>query len=341
VFPDSRADAGPDDRGPHGRANEEIPKIMSQSFARILVPLDGSPLSEHALAYAAALSQPGSTVTLLHVDTPEAATNPAMLEVVVAAQSGEVPIDDESQASVLTAVAERWKTSIKGAVTTSVIFGDPKTEILRTADESNADVIVCATRGRGAIGRWAFGSVADDLARSATIPVLVVRASEDEIAPGAATLARIVFPYDGSELADSAQPVAISLAETLGLPVHVISAYDPGPVGPISTGMDAAYPLTAYAEIQDELEELAKESVAKAETTFKDAGLTVTTAVHLGPPALVIEDALAANDLIVMTSRGRGGLQRAVLGSVAEKLIRDGKAPTVLVPVARTAAAEA
>jgi nucleotide-binding universal stress UspA family protein len=316
-----------------------MPKIMSQSFARILVPLDGSPLSEHALAYAAALSRPGSTVTLLHVDTPEAAVNPAMLEVVVAAQSGEVPIDDENQASVLTAIAERWKTSINGAIASLVVFGDPKTEILRTAAEISADVIVCATRGRGVIGRWAFGSVADDLARSATIPVLVVRASDDEIVPGAATLARVVFPYDGSDLAGSAQPVAIALAKDLGLPVHVISAYDPGPVGPISTGMDAAYPLTAYADIQDELEALALESVAKAETAFEEAGLTVTTAVHLGPPALVIEEALATNDLIVMTSRGRGGLQRAVLGSVAEKLIRDGKAPTMLVPVARTAAA--
>jgi nucleotide-binding universal stress UspA family protein len=312
---------------------------MSQSFARILVPLDGSSLSEHALAYAAALSQPDSIVTLLHVDVPEASTNPAMLEVVVATQSGEVPIADENQATVLTAVAERWKPSFKGAVASSVVFGDPKTEILRAADEGNVDVIVCATRGRGAIGRWAFGSVADDLARSATIPVLVVRANDDDIAPGAATLARILFPYDGSELAGSAEPVAIALAKALGLPVHVISAYDPGPVGPISTGMDAAYPLTAYAEIQDELEELAKESVAKAEAVFTDAGLTVSTAVHLGPPALVIEDALVDHDLIVMTSRGRGGLQRAVLGSVAEKLIRDGKAPTVLVPVARTAEA--
>lgn len=309
---------------------------MSQSFAKMLVPLDGSPLSEQALAYAAALSRPGSTVTLLHVDVPDAAVNPAMLEVVVAAQSGEVPVDDERQSTELEAVAARWRSSFKGSVATSVVFGDPKTEIVRTAAETGAELIVCATRGHGVIGRWAFGSVADDLARSSTVPVLMVRAHDEEIAPGAAILARIVFPFDGSDLAGGALPAAIALAKDLDLPVHVVSAYEPGPIGPISTGMDAAYPIAAYAEMQDELETMAHEAAARAETAFKEVGLTVTTAVHVGPPALVIEDALTENDLIVMASHGRGGLKRAILGSVAEKLIHDGKAPMMLLPVVQT-----
>jgi len=322
--------------GRRRRTREENPPIMAQSFAKILVPLDGSPRSEHALAYAAALSQPGSTVTLLHVAEPDA-SNPAMLEAVVATQTGVAPIDDAPQTTALTATTESWKSVFKGAVSSHVMFGDPKTEILRDAADIGADLIVCATHGRGVIGRWAFGSVADDLARSATVPVLVIRAKDEEIEPVVASMTRIVFPYDGSELAGSAQPLVISLATELELPVHVISAYDPGPAGSMAGGMDNAYPVAAYAELQNELEELSKEAASSAETALKAAGLTVSSNVALGPAAFAIEDAIIDGDLVVMTSNGRGGVGRAVLGSVAEKLVRDGKAPVILVPVNRTA----
>lgn len=312
----------------------------SNAFSKILVPLDGSDRSEHALAYAAALSRTDTAVTLLHVDVPDGAT-PAMVEVAVEAQAGAVPIDDQEQTQALAATADRWKLAIQGTVSTVAVYGDPKTEILKSATESGADVIVAATHGRSAIGRWMFGSVADDLARETTIPMLIVRAADEPIDPGPASITRLLLPFDGSELAATALPLASSLAAMLGVPVHVISAYDPGPIGPISTGMDAAYPMAAYTEMQNELEALARESVASAQAALERAGASVTTAVHLGPAALTIEDEAEAGDLIVMTSRGRSGITRALLGSVAESLIRNAKAPTLLVPVAaRRPAAE-
>jgi nucleotide-binding universal stress UspA family protein len=304
-------------------------------FTKILVPLDGTQLSEHALAFAAALSDAGTTTTLLHVDEPDGATG-AVVEAVVEAQDGAVPIDDEDQTQALDAVAERWRSAYKGAVDIDVAFGDPKTEILRAADETKADLIVAATHARGAIGRWAFGSVADDLARSTAVPMLVVRAKDEAISPAPAMIDRILFPFDGSAVAATALPLAVALAKRLGIPALVISAYDPGPVGPIVTGVEPSYPVTAYAEIQDELEALAKEAATKAEAEFAAAGVSAMSAVHLGPAALTIEDAAAEGDLIVMTSHGRGGLKRALLGSVAEKLIRDAKAPTLLVPTTPT-----
>jgi nucleotide-binding universal stress UspA family protein len=300
-------------------------------FTRILVPLDGTRLSEHALAFAAALSNAETTTTLLHVDEPEGATG-AVVEAVVEAQDGAVPIDDEDQTKALNAVAERWRSVFKGAVEAGVAFGDPKTEILRAAGETNADLIVAATRARGAIGRWAFGSVADDLARSTTVPMLVARAKDEAIEPAPAMIDRILFPFDGSATAATALPLAIELAKRIGIPALVISAYDPGPAGPIVTGVEPSYPVAAYTEIQDELEALATEAAAKAQAEFAAAGVSAMSAVHLGPAALAIEDSATEGDLIVMTSHGRGGLKRAILGSVAERLIRDAKAPTLLVP---------
>lgn len=300
-------------------------------FTKILVPLDGSQLSEHALAFAAALSGAATTTTLLYVDEPEGATG-AVVEAVIEAQDGAVPIDDEDQTKALNATADRWRSVFNGAVEANAAFGDPLTEIQRAADETGAELIVAATHARGTIGRWAFGSVADDLARSTTVPMLVVRAKEEAIEPAPAMIDRILVPFDGSKLAEAALPLAVALAKRFGVPALVISAYDPGPVGPIVTGVEPSYPVTAYAEIQNELESLANEAAAKAEAAFAAAGVSAMSSVKLGPAALTIEDAAAAGDLIVMTSRGRGGLARALLGSVAEKLIRDAKAPTLLVP---------
>lgn len=304
-------------------------------FTKILVPLDGTRLSEHALAFAAELSDASSTTTLLHVDEPEGATG-AVVEAVVEAQDGAVPIDDEDQTRALNATAERWRSVFKGRVDANVAFGDPKTEILRAASETSADLIVAATRARGAIGRWAFGSVADDLARSTIVPMLVARAKDEALEPGPAVIDRVLFPFDGSELAATALPLAVALAKRFGIPALVISAYDPGPVGPLVTGVEPSYPVTAYTEIQDELEALANEAAAKAEAAFTAAGVSAMSSVRLGPAALTVEDAAAEGDLIVMTSHGRGGLRRAILGSVAEKLIRDAKAPTLLVPTRST-----
>src|SRR5436190_8607601 len=63
-------------------------------------------------------------------------------------------------------------------------------------------------------------------------------------------------------------------------------------------------------------------------------------AVIEGPPVLAIEDATEGGDLTVMTSPGRSGFRRWLLGSTAEKLIREGKTPVLLVPSSEPEAAE-
>ncbi len=76
-----------------------------------------------------------------------------------------------------------------------VTGGDPAAQIVQIAAERQVELIAMTTHGRGAMGRWYFGSVADRVARSATVPVLLVRPSEKEPQPVA--IRRLVVPLDG------------------------------------------------------------------------------------------------------------------------------------------------
>jgi nucleotide-binding universal stress UspA family protein len=73
--------------------------------------------------------------------------------------------------------------------------------------------------------------------------------------------------------------------------------------------------------------------LTQAAERLQHEGVATTWAILRGSPFLAITDAVKPGDVIVMTSRGRGGARRWLLGSVAEKLIREGPVPVVLVPV--------
>jgi nucleotide-binding universal stress UspA family protein len=126
----------------------------------------------------------------------------------------------------------------------------------------------------------------------------------------------IVIPVDGSEYADSAAQRGFEIAAEHGSTVHVVCVADTGPLedyrlpGQRETASDA---ISARAvSIVDAVEQRAPETV------------TVTTAIPTGPAKSEIPayaESVGA-DLIVMGSRGRGGVERLMLGSVAEHVIR-------------------
>jgi nucleotide-binding universal stress UspA family protein len=95
------------------------------------------------------------------------------------------------------------------------------------------------------------------------------------------------------------------------------------------------------AEITDQIwqdaEAEAKATVADAIAHLKDEGIAASGAVLNGSPFFAISDATKPGDLIVLTSHGRGGVRRWLLGSVAEKLVREGPVPVLLVPAVERA----
>lgn len=265
----------------------------------ILVPLDGSDLAERALPYAEALAAPGCELVLLEVG----------------------PNEDEVGA------LERHTDSCARLETAT---GDPAQQILQVARDLGVGLIVMTTHGRGALGRWAFGSVADTVTRSADVPVLIVRPSDE--APAPPVIRRVVVPLDGSPLAERALPVAQSLAQQLDVPVHLITAVDMTSLLPVEMLPTVAFDATLYEETLTRIQSGAEAWLKAAAQQLQGAGVTTTWDVLPGSPFLAINDALTAGDLLVMASHGRGGAKRWLLGSVAEKLIREAPVPVVLVP---------
>lgn len=134
-------------------------------YKNILLPLDGSEISESAIPHVQALALGCGTkkVTIAHV--VERKRYEGMLA------AGKRP------GVYLQRTAERLKA--KGINThVELLTGDPSEAIVSYADNSPCDIIVMASHGRSGVTRWAIGSVADKVFRASSVPVLMVKASE-------------------------------------------------------------------------------------------------------------------------------------------------------------------
>lgn len=275
-------------------------KLILKKLQPILVPLDGSELAERALPYAEALSGPACQLILLEVGQDEE----------------EFHLLDQHEGT-----CAQLETAV----------GDPAQQILQVADELGAGLIVMTTHGRGAIGRWAFGSVADKVSRTAPVPVMVIRPGEGDSDPDP-VIRRVLVPLDGSPLSRQALPTAGATAQQANAPVHLVRAIDLSELLPVELMPTVAFNAELYENAVADSQREAQESLTEAAEELRDAGVNVTQEVKVGLPFTVIQEALHPGDVIVLVSRGHHGAARLVLGSLAEQLIREATAPVVLVP---------
>jgi nucleotide-binding universal stress UspA family protein len=207
---------------------------------------------------------------------------------------------------------------------------DPARAIGAHAAEIGAALVVMGTHGRRGFDRFVLGSVAELVLRRAPCPVLVVPCVEGAD-PAALDGGRIVVPDDLTDAASRAITEAARLARPLGAElevVHVVEdAYVPSPYGAL------AAPRADYAALVPRVE-------AALEARAAGAGVPVRPAVRHGEAAAEI--AACAREggaaLIVMASHGRQGLDRVLMGSVAEAVVRRAPCPVLVVrPAARPA----
>ena len=275
----------------------------------ILVPLDSSPEARTALPYAMALATPGTEILLLTIISDAAA--------VYAAAS-----DLEQDAQPLRVLGH--------TVRTEVAVGDPTQGILDTASNQGVGMIVLASHGRGAVGRLIYGSVADGVAREATVPVMVVRAATLE--PGPVGITRLVVPLDGSPFAEQSLPVATEISRRLGTPIYLVRAVNSAALLPPAIGFGEAIPVEIYDETEKELEQEARDYLEGVAQRVRDQKLPVATRVLMGAPTTAIREATQFGDVVVLCSHEQTGVMRWLLGSVAETLTREDQAPVILVP---------
>jgi len=292
-------------------------------YDRILVPLDGSEASEVASHFVQYLEC--RRVRLLRVEPPIIGVDSSWTERVVARARRELE----------TATQQIQVQGRASEIELEVRFGDSSEQIISSA--ADADLVVMATHGRGAAGRMIFGSTADRVARHGTTPTLLIR--RDVAADGPITPQRVVVPLDGSELAEAALPDSEKLARVLDVSILLVRAVGVDEV--LATiraghaGADAVSPASQgdadYEQARLDTERTAAEYLDLKAATLRERGLTIETEVLQETPAFALLWAIQATDVVVMTTRGLGGYQRWLIGSVAEKLVREAAGPVLMV----------
>ena len=297
-------------------------------YTRMLIPLDGSKLAENVLPYARALAGAlNLRIELLSVvDSMDFART---------SHAGHVRSFD----SIIEAAVQESRRYLEGiarsftgsTVTCVVEQGQAEEIIIEKAAGDKETLIGMATRGRSGIHRWLMGSVAEKVLRGATNPLLLVRGDEEGRSNGAATLKSIIVPLDGSKRAETVLPPAIDLAKILSLEIVLTRAYQI----PMSAyaGADAPY----YADLDSLLTLVKEEASAYLEAKvneLRENGIEkVSSILLLGSGAdEIIELAQGTPDnLIAMCTHGRSGVERWVLGSVTEKVVRHSGDPVLVV----------
>jgi len=299
----------------------------------ILVPIDGSALAAEALPFARALLRPDDRLLLLRV-APAAEPLTTPLTGTVLASQDEIGAIWRQAADAELETAAAASGVDRARIETLVETGEPAERIVAAAAARGDTIIVMSSHGRGALGRAIFGSVADRVAHTATVPVMIVRPGKEELPAGAALFRRIVVPLDGSELAEAALPEAKALAVHLGVPILLVRAVDPTSWLPYAAGVSPTPALSPdiTTEIIDQARQEANASLTASAAKLQGGGITVTQRVLEGSPYFAIADALQPGDLLVMTSHGRSGIRRWLMGSVAEKLVREAPVPVMIVP---------
>jgi nucleotide-binding universal stress UspA family protein len=294
-------------------------------FEKILVPLDGSELSEIALPYAEELAgRLDSAVTLLHVCKPVHEGYQHMHRIYLGNRMTEFEHYVKRHFPKSTASV---KGENKSGPQPEVVIGD-------YVQANNIGMIVMATHGASGLKTIVLGSVADKVVRSVPVPTLLIRTKPPEEAENRRKLVnRILVPLDGSEASKEAIPYAEDLARKLKASIHLFrmtrSSYSyaglEGMAGTVSvdlTRIDRAEEKRIHEYLGEVADELRK----------KDIPVTYSTVLSVDPGFEIIELCGKVDaDLVVMSTRGRSPLARWMIGSTAEKVLREGQTPLLLI----------
>ncbi|MFT4947833.1 MAG: nucleotide-binding universal stress UspA family protein [Natronomonas sp.] len=201
-----------------------------------------------------------------------------------------------------------------------VRYGRPIHELLAVAEDEDIDHIVMGSHGRDGAKRLLLGSVAETVVRRASAPVTVVR----QRPAGSESPTRVLVPFDGSEPAKAALEYAVDRYSDAEI-TAVYAVYPPRDV--TDTEENAPGALESWADHLDEH----TEAVIHAAEDHVDDGIRTDTVGGDPAPAIVRYAEEHDVDHIVMGSHGRDGIQRLIMGSVAETVVR--RAPTTVTVV--------
>jgi nucleotide-binding universal stress UspA family protein len=287
---------------------------------RILVPVDFSEPSKKAVNYGLSLAlQFNARLVLAHI-TPF-----------------ETLAYERSKATLLQLIPAEHRQQLDYEII--VKAGDVRQELLGIVDEKEIDLVVMGSRGRSYFERMLLGSVTERILRKVHVPILTVSHLDPEKEihrPGLVPLRKLVYATDLQEGSEAGLEFSLRLARGLDAHltvVHVMQALDSGFASPDFTGYIPDLSAQARAQCAERMSQMI--------ALVSDGSVPVTTMLDDGVPYEAINRAaLVTNaDLVIINLQGKGRLERALLGTTAERVIRTATVPVLSLPLPATYAA--
>jgi nucleotide-binding universal stress UspA family protein len=284
-------------------------------FKRLLVPLDETPRDEEALAVARGLARrSGATVIVMHVQAPIT----------------DLPLVAETSRYLERRVKELRADGIEARY--FVEYGQPPHEIGEAAEQEQPDLIVMAPHHRVWLDALRHPSVTVSMLSQASAPVLVWpddASAHDVLSSLAVPGAGVLMPLDGSELAEHAIPFATRLAHEFDRPLLLLRVVTP-------VTLAGGGPATARLEMEtqgNELREARTYLGVMRKRLARDTGLNVQSMVLRGSPTQELLRIAGSHtgSIMVLSTHGRNGFVRVVLGSVAADLVRESPIPVFVI----------
>ncbi len=284
------------------------------SLNQVMITLDGSEFSESAIPAAVSLCRSnGANLTLLSVNGQE--------KVLTSEAGRKNPSSNKRRKKnghkeTLNYLAEISKALDKDNIKSQFVVGagDIADEISRQAQERSVDVLVMSTHGHTGAKRLLTGSIANNVTQKTTIPLLLVRPDNHE-RPASGSFKKLLVAMGGSKVSEQVLPYVKTMARIFDSEIILLSVPE-----------DLESP-NQIKFITDYLEDVA--------ASLNGDGLNAKFVVDGTDPARMITKLAESEsvDLIMMATHGRGRLDRLMLGSVADIVIKKARCPVFLVPV--------
>ena len=296
-------------------------------FKHILVPLDGSNLSEASLIPAAVLAVKfKAPVTLLHVIEQDAPSE---------IHADRHLTEPEEALDYLEDIARREfpsKVKVQTHVHTAPVSDVTRSIVEHVTTEFQTDLIVICAHGKSGIRDALFGNIAQQIATLGKTPLLIVKPVSPRF-----KLEKVLIPLDPDSEHDISFPYAESLAKAFQAEIHLLSVI---PTYATLAGEQAAagtlMPVTAQAFL-DMKEDNARQHLQEHVTALKERGLRATMEIARGDPASLITKIAesSAMDMIILATHRRKGMGAFWARSVAPKVAQKTKLPLLLIPLSQ------
>jgi len=280
---------------------------------KILIPLDGSKTAETVLPYIRYLaSQFDSKIEVLGVGIGNKNRRVNRL------------LNEYIDNTVSSLNAEKIETEA------IVIYGSAADKILNYSKQNDIDLIIMATHGRSGVKRWWMGSVAEKIISQSITPVLLIPSKKKKVTQTKKIISieRILIPLDGSNIGQAALDHIELIARETGAAINLIQVIS------TSGSMEASLLGNAnWDSFFKAMRETASDYLESLVEELKGHGISAKYDILIGNPAAEIIEYARKNkaDLIAMSTHGRTGLARWVLGSVADKVLHGAGMPMWLV----------